>query len=100
MQVRQQGFTLVEMMVVAALLGILVTGVMTFFTTQKKNASMNTQVIEIQQKSRLLGDLFEPSPLPPTECATSGASRAGGPRASVFFRCRSWLPSPGQFIIA
>ena len=59
MKVRQQGFTLVEMMVVAALLGVLVTGVMTFFTTQKKNASMNTQVIEIQQNSRLLGDLFE-----------------------------------------
>ncbi len=59
MKVRQQAFTLVEMMVVTVLLGILVTGVMTFFTTQKKNASVNTQVVEVQQNSRLLGDLFE-----------------------------------------
>ena len=59
MKVRQQGFTLVEMMVVTVLLGVLVTGVMSFFTTQKKNASVNTQVVEVQQNSRLLGDLFE-----------------------------------------
>ncbi len=59
MKVRQNGFTLVEMMIVAALLGVLVTGVMSFFTTQKKNASVNTQIVEVQQNSRLLGDLFE-----------------------------------------
>lgn len=59
MKVRQQGFTLVEMMVTSALLGILVTGVMSFFTNLKKGASVNTQVVEIQQNSRLLGDLFE-----------------------------------------
>ena len=59
MQIRQQAFTLIEIMVVTLLLGILITGVMKFFTTHKKNASVNTQVIEIQQNSRLLGDLFE-----------------------------------------
>ena len=59
MKVRQSGFTLVEMMLVTALLGVLVTGIMSFFTTQKKNASVNGQVVEAQQNSRLLGDLFE-----------------------------------------
>ncbi len=59
MKVRQNGFTLIEMMLVAALLGVLVTGVMSFFTTQKKNASVNTQIVEVQQNSRLLGNLFE-----------------------------------------
>lgn len=59
MQTHQRGFTLVEMMVVTVLLGFLIVGVMKFFTTQKKNASMNTQVVEVQQNSRLLGNLFE-----------------------------------------
>ena len=59
MNVRQKGFTLVEMMLVSAILGILIMGVMRFFTTQKKNANVNTQVVEIQQNSRLLGNLFE-----------------------------------------
>jgi len=59
MKARQNGFTLIEMMLVAALLGVLVTGVMSFFTTQKKNAGVNSQVVEVQQNSRLLGDLFE-----------------------------------------
>jgi prepilin-type N-terminal cleavage/methylation domain-containing protein len=59
MNVRQQAFTLVELMLVTVLLGVLITGVMQFFTTQKKNASVTTQVVEIQQNSRLLGDLFE-----------------------------------------
>ena len=59
MRRRQQAFSLVEMMIVSALLGILVTGVMKFFTSQKKSASINTQVVEVQQNSRLLGDLFE-----------------------------------------
>jgi prepilin-type N-terminal cleavage/methylation domain-containing protein len=56
---RQQGYTLIELMIVTALLGVLVTGVMGFFTTQKKSASVNTQIIEVQQNNRLLGDLFE-----------------------------------------
>ena len=59
MKATQQGFTLVEMMLVGALLGVLVVGVMQFFTTLKKNTSVNTQVVEIQQNSRLLGDLFD-----------------------------------------
>lgn len=59
MKMRKQGFTLIEMMIVTVILGVLVTGVMRFFTNQKKNASVNTQVVEVQHNSRLLGDLFE-----------------------------------------
>jgi len=53
------GFSLVEVAIVTALLGILVMGVMTFFSTQKKNASINTQIVDVQQSTRLLGDLLE-----------------------------------------
>jgi len=53
------GFTLIEVTIVSVLLGILVMGAMTFFTTQKKNASINNQIVDVQQSSRLLGDLLE-----------------------------------------
>ncbi len=53
------GFTLIEIMIVSVLMGILVMGAMTFFTTQKKNASINSQIVDVQQSTRLLGDLLE-----------------------------------------
>jgi prepilin-type N-terminal cleavage/methylation domain-containing protein len=56
---KNEGFTLVEIAIVTALLGILVMGVMTFFSTQKKNASINSQIVDVQQSTRLLGDLLE-----------------------------------------
>ncbi len=56
---RLNGFTLVEVAIVSILLGVLVIGVMTFFTTQKKNASINSQIVDVQQSTRLLGDLLE-----------------------------------------
>ena len=53
------GFTLIEVMIVTVLLAVLVMGVMTFFSTQKKNASVNSQVVDVQQSTRLLGALLE-----------------------------------------
>ena len=54
-----QGFTLVEVAIVTVLLAVLVMGVMTFFTTQKRNASINSQIVDAQHTTRLLGDLLE-----------------------------------------
>ncbi|MEZ4291691.1 MAG: prepilin-type N-terminal cleavage/methylation domain-containing protein [Myxococcota bacterium] len=59
MDVRQQGFSLAELMVVVVLLGVLVAGVMSSFTTQKKSVSVNSQIVDAQQSARLLGDLLE-----------------------------------------
>lgn len=56
---RPSGFTLTEVMVVVVLLGVLVGGVMTTFAAQKKSVSMNSQLVDAQHTSRLLGDLFE-----------------------------------------
>ena len=56
---RDQGYTLVEVMIVTVLLAFLVIGVMNFFTTQKKQASVNSQIVDVQQSTRLLGDLLE-----------------------------------------
>ena len=56
---KNQGFTLVEVAIVTVLLAVLVLGVMTFFTTQKRNASINSQIVDVQQITRLLGDLLE-----------------------------------------
>jgi prepilin-type N-terminal cleavage/methylation domain-containing protein len=53
------GFTLTEIMVVVVLLGVLVGGVMTSFAAQKKSAAMNSQLVDAQHTSRLLGDLLE-----------------------------------------
>ncbi|MCS5637435.1 MAG: prepilin-type N-terminal cleavage/methylation domain-containing protein, partial [Myxococcota bacterium] len=53
------GFSLIEVMIVTALLAVLVMGVMTFFSTQKKNASVNSQIVDVQQSTRLIGALLE-----------------------------------------
>lgn len=55
----QHGFTLTETMIVMALLGVLVAGVMNVFTIQKKSAATNRQVADAQHTSRLVGDLLE-----------------------------------------
>jgi len=54
-----KGFTLVEVTIVTVLLAFLVVGVMNFFTTQKKQATVNSQIVDVQQNTRLLGNLLD-----------------------------------------
>jgi prepilin-type N-terminal cleavage/methylation domain-containing protein len=56
---RRGGFTLTELMVVVVLLGVLVTGVMGTFAAQKRTTSINSQLVDAQHASRLIGDLLE-----------------------------------------
>jgi prepilin-type N-terminal cleavage/methylation domain-containing protein len=56
---RRGGFTLTEIMVVVVLLGVLVTGVMGTFAAQKRTTSINSQLVDAQHASRLIGDLLE-----------------------------------------
>ena len=56
---RTSGFTLVELMIVVLLMGVLVTGVMGTFAAQKRTTGMNSQIVDAQQASRLIGDLLE-----------------------------------------
>lgn len=52
------GFTLVELLVVMALGAIVMTGVMTTFTTQHKSYLVQDDVVEIQQNLRVAIDLI------------------------------------------
>ncbi|MGB0621108.1 MAG: prepilin-type N-terminal cleavage/methylation domain-containing protein [Myxococcota bacterium] len=56
---RVSGFTLTELMVVVVMMGVLVTGVMGTFAAQKKATGVNSQIVDAQHASRLIGDLLE-----------------------------------------
>ena len=56
---KTEGFTLIEVTVVTVLLVVLVVGVMNFFATQKKQASVNSQIVDVQQNTRLIGNLLD-----------------------------------------
>lgn len=53
---KQKGFTLIEMMIVVALLGILGYGVVTFFTNTFRTWWQTSQQIDAQQKARVAMD--------------------------------------------
>ena len=59
MKASKQGFSLPELMVVMVIMGVLVAGVMSSFTAQKKSASVNSQLVDVQHTTRLIGDLLE-----------------------------------------
>ena len=56
---RNAGFTLTELMVVVVLMGVLVVGVMGTFAAQKRTTGVNSQVVDAQHATRLIGDLLE-----------------------------------------
>jgi len=56
---RNTGFTLTELMVVIVLMGVLVVGVMGTFAAQKRTTGVNSQVVDAQHATRLIGDLLE-----------------------------------------
>ncbi len=53
---KQKGFTLIEMMIVVALLGILGYGIVTFFTNTFRTWWQTSQQIDAQQKARIAMD--------------------------------------------
>ncbi len=53
---KQKGFTLIELMIVVALLGILGYGIVTFFTNTFRTWWQTSQQIDAQQKARIAMD--------------------------------------------
>ncbi|MQY53517.1 MAG: prepilin-type N-terminal cleavage/methylation domain-containing protein, partial [Firmicutes bacterium] len=53
---KQKGFTLIELMIVVALLGILGYGIMKFFTNTFRTWWQTSQQIDAQQKARVAMD--------------------------------------------
>jgi len=55
----RSGFTLVELMVTTAIMGLVTIYVLSALTTQRKSYAVTDQVVDIQQNLRLLGDVIE-----------------------------------------
>jgi len=56
---RREGFTLIELMVAATVLAIIMTFFLSSLTIQKRNYTINDQIIEIQAGARIIGDVIE-----------------------------------------
>jgi type II secretory pathway pseudopilin PulG len=53
------GFTIVEMMVAGTVLAIITSFLLSSLSIQKRNYTINDQIVEIQQGARIIGDVLE-----------------------------------------
>ena len=56
---KKAGFTLVELMVAATVLAIITSFFLGSMSIQKRNYTVNDQIVEIQQGARIIGDVLE-----------------------------------------
>ena len=83
---RSRGFTLIEMLVSVALLGVVVFYIMGTFVVNQKAYMVLDQVMEVQQSSRAVADLIEKDMrhagfLVPTSAAICGVDNTAAPDA-------------------
>src|SRR4051794_37819154 len=87
----QDGFTLAEMLVVLAILGVVVAGLAALFTSGLHAQTDQTNRAQAQQDGRLALDKLRRE----IRCATGLSTASGYPASSITITLGTWCPTTG-----